>query len=97
MLAEIWTYLVALVVNWAALIWGTCLIFDVGGLVLRKGQYTAILDWLDQYVTENTRVVVLRTLLVVGLLIAGFNAWDEQYQVAINPSANTLSDLKANE
>jgi len=97
MRAEIWTYIVALVVNWAALIWGTCLIFDVAVLVLRSRQHTAILDWLEQYVREDTRVVVLRTLLVVGLLVAGFNAWDEQYQIALNPFANTLDDLKANE
>ena len=36
MFTEIYTYVVALVSNWAALIWGTSLIFDVGGLVLRQ-------------------------------------------------------------
>jgi hypothetical protein len=81
MLAEIWTYTVALLSNWASLIWGTSLIFDVGGLVLRKNQYLSISNWLDQYVAEEIRVTVLRTLLVIGLLIASFNAWDEQYHL----------------
>ncbi len=95
MFADIWMYIVALLSNWASLIWGTSLIFDVGGLVLRKNQYLSISNWLDQYIVEETRVVVLRTLLVVGLLIAGFNAWDEQYQTAIKsahlpPSTATM-------
>jgi len=50
--------------------------------VLRKKQYLAFSERLDGYVAEETRVTVLRTVLVIGLLIAGFNAWDEQYQVA---------------
>jgi hypothetical protein len=92
MLAEIWTYICALLSNWASLIWGTSLIFDVGGLVLRKTQYLAVGQWLDEYIAENTRVAVLRTLLVLGLLIAGFNAWDEQYRIAISKSPQALSE-----
>jgi hypothetical protein len=87
MLPEIWMYISALVSNWASLIWGTSLIFEVGGLVLRKNQYRAVSDWLDQFVAEETRVSVLRTFLVIGLLIAGFNAWDEQYRTALNNQA----------
>lgn len=91
MFTEIYTYVVALVSNWAALIWGTSLIFDVGGLVLRKNQYLAFSERLDWYVAEETRVTVLRTLLVIGLLLAGFNAWNEQYQLAISKSPDTLA------
>lgn len=96
MLAELWTYIVALISNWASLIWGTSLIFEVGGLVLRKTQYLVISDWLDRnVVAEETRVTVLRTLLVVGLLIAGFNAWTEQYQIAIAKSPEALTSQVA--
>lgn len=96
MLAEIWAYIVALLSNWASLVWGASLIVDVGGLVLRKTQYLAISGWLDQHVAkEETRVSVLRTLLVIGLLIAGFNAWDEQYQIAMSksPEATVQSEI----
>ncbi len=95
MVADVWMYIVALISNWASLIWGTSLIFEVGGLVLRKNQYLLVSNWLDEYVAEETRVTVFRMLLVIGLLIAGFNAWDEQFHAARTVAENPGTDHDA--
>jgi hypothetical protein len=91
MLSELRVYAWDLISNWAGLFWAGSLILDVVSFVLKKSQILAISDWLDQWMVEETRLRMLRTVLIAGLLIAGFLAWDEQYQIAISKSPETMT------
>jgi hypothetical protein len=91
MLADIVVYLWAVISNWAGLIWAALFVTDLAGLMLRKAEYSALSDWLDKHVVpEDIRVPIVRTLLIIGLFIASFIAWDDQYHVAIGKSPEAI-------
>jgi hypothetical protein len=96
MLSDVWVYSWALLDNWAGYIWGALLISDVGGLALRRAQIDAIGDWLDQHVaSERKRIPVVRFFLVLALIIAGFNAWRDEYQKANKPTESTEQQIQS--
>jgi outer membrane murein-binding lipoprotein Lpp len=91
MVSELQIYVRSLLSNWAGLFSAGSLIVDAAGFVLKKSQILAIGDWLDRWVVEETRIRILRASLIAGFLIAGFIAWDEQYQIAISKAPQTLT------
>jgi hypothetical protein len=91
MWADLRVYAWDLISNWAGLFWAGSLVLDVAGFVLRKSQILAISDCLDQWIVEENRIRILRIFFIAGLLIAGFIAWDEQYQIAISKSPEALT------
>src|ERR1035437_556692 len=82
-MVELRHYLYELASNWATLFWVAMLLPDGLGLVLRKYHMDTLLRCLDRAMGgETRRVFVFRSLFVVGVVIAGFLAWKDQYEVA---------------
>jgi hypothetical protein len=88
-MGHLWVYIPALISNWAGLFWAVTLIPDVGNLALRTSQK----EWFAQHferVNPDMFFSAVRVLFVFGLFLAGYFAWDEQYQIAISKSPESV-------
>ena len=87
---DLQTYVWALVSQWASLFWAVTLVPDVLKLALRPAQQEGMARYFEG-VKPETFFSVVRVLFVVGLFVAGFFAWDEEYQIATSKSPEALT------
>jgi hypothetical protein len=92
MLREICVYLWALVCNGAGIIWGAELAWLLVTLMLSQEQYLKVTNFLDRYIEEASRLLWSRRLLFAAVIVAGFLAWNDQYQIAITKTPTALDD-----
>ncbi len=90
-MAEFWTYVMALMSNWAALFSLATLVPSACILIMYPRQKA----WLAHYferINPDVLLSVTRGLFVVGLFFAGFLAWRDQHQIAISKSPIALTE-----
>jgi hypothetical protein len=82
MLAEFWLYIRSLLSNWFTWFAVLTAIPEAASWLMTKALAEKVAARLDQWVSPETRQRSWRILSVMGLMFAGFVAWDEQYRVA---------------
>jgi hypothetical protein len=82
LISDVYSYFSAIFWTVAGLVWSFELALSIVGFVIKKKEYLAVSDWLDQWIEEDRRVAVFRFVLVVTFIIAGFQAWQSTKQTA---------------
>src|SRR5581483_1493626 len=98
MLHEIWLYLCAVVGKWFTGYWFLTGIPEAASYVVSGDLMPRCISAFVEKISPNTRQEICRLLFIVGFLIAGFLAWDDQYRIAITKSPEevewTISRLR---
>jgi hypothetical protein len=82
MIGDFLTYIEGVMVAWFTGYWFLTAIPEALSYVVPSASAERVQARLDQWVSVETRQYFYRALFIVGVFIAGFVAWDEQYQAA---------------
>ena len=90
MLENFLTYIEAVIGAWFTGYWFLTALPEALSYVVPSASPEKLMARLDQWTSYETRQYFYRCLFIVGIFVAGFLAWDEQYQIAISKSPETL-------
>jgi hypothetical protein len=90
MLGDFLTYIEAVIGVWFTGYWFLTALPEALSYVLPSALLEKMVARLDRWASPETRQYFYRWLFISGIFIAGFLAWDEQYQIAISKSSETL-------
>jgi len=90
MLTDVETYLAAVFVQWRGMFAFATFIPGALAWVTPEPTLTRIRTKLDEVVTLSARQRMYRVLFLIGVFVAGFFAWREQYQIALSKSPEAV-------
>jgi hypothetical protein len=91
MLGDIWVYVEAVIGNWFTGYWALSAVPEVLSYIMPNAVTERATARFDEWISPATRQRFYRALFIAGLFVAGFVAWDDQYQVALSKSPEALT------
>lgn len=88
MIAHFWVYIETVIGVWFTGYWFITGLPEALSYVMPSAMAEGATARLDQWVSPGTRQRFYRGIFLIGIFIAGFIAWDEQYQIATSKSAS---------
>ena len=90
-MADFWLYIRAVISNWFAGFWFLTAVPELLSCLAPEAWIGRVSRWADQRIKRDARRKIYTFVALLGIFVASFVAWDEQYQSAIRKSPEALS------